>query len=100
MVKKHTDNSNDTSLHAMLRKTSIAVQRTGVKDEQGREIVLACGYANNGQFGYFVIREHKVGDVFMYTDQRSFVKKLNERSFQEALNNLKEIVQSSTAPNA
>lgn len=69
------------------------MQRTGVKDEQGREIVLACGYAKNGHFGYFIVRESKVGEQFIYGDQYAFFRKVNENSFKEALKALKETIE-------
>ena len=78
----------------MQRKTSIAIQRSGVLDDQGRELVVASGYTRGGSFGYFVIREQKIGEQYVYSDQALFVKKISERSYQEALNKLKELASS------
>ncbi|TFH08902.1 MAG: hypothetical protein E4H14_05545 [Candidatus Thorarchaeota archaeon] len=74
------------------KETSLALFRTGVVDEHGRETVLACGYSDDGEFGYFIIKEHKEGDIFVYTDETAFFRKDNEQTFQEALAKLKEIV--------
>jgi len=92
MKKPRGTSTNDNLLHAMIRKTSIAITRSGSIDSQGRELVVASGYSKGGQFGYFIIREHLVGDQYIYSEQREFFKKVNERSFQEALTKLKEIV--------
>lgn len=76
------------------KKTSLALFRTGVFDEEGKETVLACGYSDSEEFGYFIIKEHKEGEEFVYTDETAFFRKDNEQTFQEALTKLSKIVKS------
>jgi len=65
---------------------------TGVKDEQGKELVLTCGYATDGKFGYFIIKQHTKGSRIIYSECQGFFQKTDEKTYQKALKYLQEQV--------
>lgn len=73
--------------------TSRTVTRSGVV-ENGKELVVSCGYTRKGQFGYFICwekqeprKDNKV--MYEYSDVISFKKKANERTLHEVLADFK-----------
>jgi hypothetical protein len=83
MKKNDNDMINAASL------ASRTITRSGIV-ENDKELVVACGYANSGAFGYFVCWEQQVphqGNKVMheYSEVVSFKKKTNERTLHEVL---------------
>lgn len=67
--------------------TSCTITRSGIV-ENGKELVVSCGYTRGGQFGYFICWErqelHKNNKMmYEYSDIVSFKKKANERTLYE-----------------
>jgi len=58
-----------------------------------QELVIACGYRNDGKFGYFIVCEQRDEKSVNYGNQYAFIQKTHDKSYQEALTKLKEIVQ-------
>jgi hypothetical protein len=56
-------------------------------------LVISCGYANNGKFGYFICNEH-MDDAgnFCYSDQYEFYPKVNDHTYAAVLAKYNEIV--------
>jgi hypothetical protein len=78
--------------------TSRTITRSGII-ENGREMVVSCGYTHEGQFGYFVCWEsqtpHKDNKIMHeYSDVISFKKKVNERTLYEVLADFRALVES------
>ena len=77
--------------------TNLTVHRSGKKDGN-IELVVACGYTNDGKYGYFIIDEEQTTDpktqktMWIYTNQRWFVPKKNEQSYRDVLTTLKEMI--------
>lgn len=71
------------------------------KSDSIHNVVLAivCGYTISGEFGYFVCNEEVLVDektgltTYKYTNQREFVKKLNERTYPVLLGRFKDLVE-------
>ena len=89
-------NKNDMVSESTL--ASRTVTRSGIV-ENGKELVVSCGYTREGQFGYFVCwesqtphRDNKV--MYEYSDVVSFKKKANERTLHEVLAEFKTLVDS------
>lgn len=76
--------------------TDLTAFRSGTKIDD-RELVIACGYTQDGRYGYFIIEEQQTVDKkskrpkWVYTNQRKFVQKKNEQSYREVLQHLKQI---------
>lgn len=90
MKKQPTDMYSSESL------IDLTTFRSGIRSGDG-ELVIACGYTVDGQYGYFICEEIKTTHkdkrpMWIYTNQRSFDKKINERTYHEVLNKLKTMV--------
>lgn len=78
--------------------TSRTITRSNVV-QNGKELVVSCGYTRSGQFGYFVCWEaqdpHKDNKImYEYSDVISFKKKANERTLHEVLADFKTLTDS------
>lgn len=87
MKKQPTDMYSSESL------VDLTTFRSGTHSNGG-ELVIACGYTVDGQYGYFICEETKTTSkdkrpMWIYTNQRSFDKKINERTYNEVLSKLK-----------
>lgn len=76
--------------------TSRTVTRSGVIQD-GRELVVVCGYSVGGVFGYFVCWEQQTqakGNkiLYEYSNPITFKKKENERTLHEVLADFRLIV--------
>lgn len=83
-------------------KNRLSVHNTGIFDDGGRELVIACGYTHGGKFGYFVCKEIRVGNAlsetdtinyeYRYSDQTAFYLKENEKTYQRVLEDVKRMI--------
>ena len=86
---------NETDMMTTRSKSRLSVFNTGVFDDEGRELVISCGYTHGGKFGYFVCKEKvtAVGnphdETYEYTDQTAFYLKENEKTYQRVLEDVK-----------
>ena len=77
--------------------TDLTVHRTGHKNGS-KEVVVTCGYTNDGRFGYFIVDEELVTDrktkkqKWSYTNQRAFVQKKNEQAYKDILAQVQRII--------
>lgn len=76
--------------------TDLTAFRSGTKIGDS-ELVIACGYTQDGRYGYFIIEEQQTIDAktkrpkWTYRNQRSFLQKKNEQSYREILQQLKQL---------
>lgn len=97
MKKKETDMMTTKS------KNRLSVFNSGVFDDDGKELVISCGYTNGGKFGYFICKETRTGKslsetdvvnyVYEYTDQTAFYLKENEKTYQRVLEDVKRAIE-------
>lgn len=92
-----TNNKND-DIMLPSTYTSRTITRSGIVKE-GRELVVACGYAQSGAFGYFVCWEQQApqGDnkvLYEYSSPISFNKKENERTLHQVLASFRSYIDS------
>ena len=77
-------------------KVSLAVSHGGIFDE-GKELVVTCGYSTGGEFGYFLCKEEKKVvkgiTTHYYTDQTNFIRKANGHTYSEVLEKFKEVIE-------
>lgn len=67
----------------------LSVFNSGVRDDKGRETVIACGYSVGTQFGYFICKEAVSSEGFVYSDVTAFYPKENEKTYSKVLEDLK-----------
>lgn len=83
----------DTDMMTTKSKNRLSVFNSGEFDDDGRELVIACGYTNGAKFGYFICKEKASGnplnEVYEYTDQTAFYLKENEKTYQRVLEDVK-----------
>lgn len=78
--------------------TDLTVHRTGFK-VNNKELVVTCGYTNDGRFGYFIVDEELTTDrktnkpKWKYTNQRTFIQKKNEQAYKEILKQVQQMIQ-------
>ena len=78
--------------------TNLTVFRSGKKTDDA-ELVVTCGYTNDGRYGYFICNETTSVDsktkkpVWLYEDQVAFFPKKNEATYREVLVKVKELTQ-------
>lgn len=84
-------------MHTDKSYADLTVHRSGQKDGN-KELVVACGYTNDGKYGYFIIEEEQtvckktMKPMWLYTNQRQFTPKKNEQSYRDVLTALGDIV--------
>lgn len=82
--------------HEMMTKTSLVslvCANSGKLDDNGKELVITCGYSKAGKYGYFICKQKEDGKGrHLYSDQLEFFQKHDERTFTSALARFKEIV--------
>ena len=88
-MKKRKNNANKNDLFLPESLTSRTVTRSGIIND-GKELVVSCGYAMSKEFGYFICwesqtpRQHnKV--LYEYSDVVSFKKKTHDHTLRELL---------------
>lgn len=74
----------DAMMNPIVSNTSRTIASSDVKRGDDR-LVLACGYHENGKFGYFVVWEHPHPKGVEYVDVCYFIEKNSERAFRYAL---------------
>lgn len=78
--------------------TDLTVFRTG-KVQDGKELVITCGYTNDGRFGYFIVDEQLSKDgktnrpMWKYSNQRAFFQKKNEQAYKDAIDQIKGMIE-------
>lgn len=85
----------DTDMMITHTKNKLTVVNSGVFDQDGKELVLACGYTHGWKFGYFICNERVYTDKdnvvwYDYSDQKAFYEKVDERAYQTALKDMKQ----------
>lgn len=75
-----------------IKVNSAAVVRSGLISDGGSEVVVACGYTLDGRFGYFIIDEAKIDNMYHYGNQYAFFAKQNEQTYQEAVRYLHKVI--------
>jgi hypothetical protein len=85
MVKKK--NNDDVLLPQSF--TSRTITRSGIIND-GKELVVSCGYAVSGAFGYFMCWEKQTPRIenkvlYEYSDVVRFKQKVNDRTLQDLL---------------
>lgn len=90
------DNKNEMFFRK--KRNSATLFKTEVNVEGKGNLVIAAGYNKENKFGYFITYEDVVSEPgwFVYTDTICFVERINETTFKEAVNLVKEIVEAST----
>ena len=91
---------NENDMMITKSKNRLSVFNSGVYDDEGRELVISCGYSNAAKFGYFVCKEKVTAsgnphdEVYEYTDQTAFYLKENEKTYQRVLEDVKRMISS------
>ena len=79
-------------------KTRLSIFNSGSYDDDGRELVISCGYSSDYKFGYFICKEKVTAEgnphdeTYEYTDVHSFYPKENETTYQRVLEDLKRML--------
>lgn len=77
---------------------AICYQDKIIQDDQRRIPVVACGYADDGRFGYFLCMEKNTHDgnphqdYYEYSDVKEFYPKENNQTYQTVLKAFKDWV--------
>lgn len=93
---------NENDMMTTKSKNRLSVYNSGVFDDDGRELVISCGYTHGGKFGYFVCKEIKtskslsetdvINYVYEYSDQVAFYPKESEKTYQTVLKELEGMI--------
>lgn len=88
---------NENDMMTTKSKNRLSVYNSGVFDNDGRELVISCGYTHGSKFGYFICKERVTGDssprvVYEYSDQVAFYPKESEKTYQTVLKELEGMI--------
>lgn len=87
---------NENGMMTTKSKSRLSVYNSGVFDDDGRELVISCGYTHGSKFGYFICKERVTGDsspdvLYEYSDQITFYPKDSEKTYQHVLKCLQDM---------
>lgn len=57
----------------------------GPEAENGKRHVIACGYNDEGKFGYFICKELATSKQFLYEEIEAFYPRESEKTYQQVL---------------